>query len=54
MDHLRSAIEQVPPSDVESYEELTEKFQRLVSTATRKDDFVPESAATGLSSVPNR
>ncbi|KAI3525882.1 hypothetical protein L1887_05013 [Cichorium endivia] len=35
MEHLRSAIEQVQPSDVESYEELTEKFQRLVSTATR-------------------
>ncbi|KAJ9544127.1 hypothetical protein OSB04_023834, partial [Centaurea solstitialis] len=36
MEHLRSAIEQVQPSDVESYEELTEKFQRLVSAATPK------------------
>ncbi|KAI3665254.1 hypothetical protein L6452_43878 [Arctium lappa] len=38
MEHLRSAIQQVQPSDVDSYEELTEKFQRLVSAATPKDD----------------
>ncbi|KAL4587339.1 hypothetical protein LXL04_000208 [Taraxacum kok-saghyz] len=40
MEHLRYAIEQVPPSDVESYEELTERFQRLVSTASKKDDLL--------------
>ncbi|KAI7748779.1 hypothetical protein M8C21_022783 [Ambrosia artemisiifolia] len=39
MEHLRSAIEQVQPSDVDSYEELTAKFQRLVSQATPKDDL---------------
>ncbi|XP_035837705.1 calmodulin-interacting protein 111 isoform X3 [Helianthus annuus] len=38
MEHLRSAIEQVQPSDVDSYEELTQKFQRLVVQATPKDD----------------
>ncbi|XP_024975529.1 calmodulin-interacting protein 111 isoform X2 [Cynara cardunculus var. scolymus] len=38
MKHLRSAIEQVQPSDVDSYQELTEKFQRLVSVATPNDD----------------
>ncbi|KAL6582570.1 hypothetical protein OROMI_006584 [Orobanche minor] len=39
MEHLRCAIEQVQPSDLESYEELTGKYQRLVSAVTPEDLF---------------
>ncbi|XP_071687523.1 calmodulin-interacting protein 111-like [Rutidosis leptorrhynchoides] len=41
MEHIRSAIEQMQPSDVESYEDLTRKFQRLVSVATPENDSSP-------------
>uniref|UniRef100_A0A2P2LBL1 Calmodulin-interacting protein 111-like n=1 Tax=Rhizophora mucronata TaxID=61149 RepID=A0A2P2LBL1_RHIMU len=30
MEHLKSAIRQVQPTDIQSYEELSAKFQRLV------------------------
>ncbi|GJV04588.1 calmodulin-interacting protein 111 isoform X1 [Tanacetum coccineum] len=51
MEHLRTACEQVQPSDVESYEELTAKFQRLVSAATTKDDLLSETSSTISTSV---
>lgn len=54
MEHLRFAIEQVQPSDVESYEELTAKFQRLVSAATPKDDVISEMSSKRLDSVSIR
>lgn len=54
MEHLRCAIEQVQPSDVESYEELTAKFQRLVSAATPKDDVISEMSSKRLDSVSIR
>lgn len=51
MEHLRSAVEQVQPSDVDSYEELIAKFQRLVSQATPKDDLVSKPPSRRLTSV---
>jgi hypothetical protein len=38
MKHLKTAIEQVKPSGIQSYEELSAKFQRLVhSSATERE-----------------
>ncbi|GKB38681.1 calmodulin-interacting protein 111 isoform X1, partial [Tanacetum coccineum] len=54
MEHLRTACEQVQPSDAESYEELTAKFQRLVSAATTKDDLLSEMSSTISTSVSRR
>ncbi|KAL8213719.1 hypothetical protein R6Q57_003168 [Mikania cordata] len=51
MEHLRSAIGQVQPSDSDSYEELTAKFQRLVSQATPKDELVFKPSSRRLASV---
>ncbi|XP_076895055.1 calmodulin-interacting protein 111 isoform X2 [Bidens hawaiensis] len=51
MEHLRSAIGQVQPSDVDIYEELTAKFQRLVSQVTPKDDLVSKPPPKRLTSV---
>ncbi|PHT30162.1 Calmodulin-interacting protein [Capsicum baccatum] len=38
MEHLKTAIKQVPPSDVHSYQELSNRFQRLVHSDPVKDD----------------
>lgn len=38
MEHLKSAMKQVQPSAVESYQELSAKFQRLVLSATSNDE----------------
>ncbi|KAK9069289.1 hypothetical protein SSX86_013405 [Deinandra increscens subsp. villosa] len=51
MEHLRSAIEQVQPSDMDSYGELTSKFQRLVSQAIPEDDLVSKPPSRRLTSV---
>lgn len=37
MDHLTAAIKQVQPSEIDSYEELSQKFQRLVSSSAKLD-----------------
>ncbi|XP_057503383.1 calmodulin-interacting protein 111 isoform X2 [Actinidia eriantha] len=39
MEHLKAAIKQVQPSEIESYQELTEKFERLVLSSAKTDDF---------------
>ncbi|XP_016507038.2 calmodulin-interacting protein 111 isoform X1 [Nicotiana tabacum] len=38
MKHLKAAIRQVPPSEVHSYQELSNRFQRLVHSNSVKDD----------------
>ncbi|XP_060177587.1 calmodulin-interacting protein 111 [Lycium barbarum] len=38
MEHLKAAIRQVPPSEVHSYQELSNRFQRLVHSDPLKDD----------------
>ncbi|XP_049369548.1 calmodulin-interacting protein 111 isoform X1 [Solanum verrucosum] len=38
MEHLKAAIRQVPPSEVHSYQELSNRFQRLVHSDPVKDD----------------
>ncbi|XP_041024643.1 calmodulin-interacting protein 111 isoform X2 [Juglans microcarpa x Juglans regia] len=43
MQHLRTAIRQVQPSEIHSYEELSAKFQRLVhSAATEKELLIQQ------------
>lgn len=39
MEHLKAAIKQVQPSEIESYQELKEKFERLVLSSAKTDDF---------------
>ncbi|THG06010.1 hypothetical protein TEA_021328 [Camellia sinensis var. sinensis] len=36
-EHLKTAIEQVQPSEIQSYQELSVKFQRLVHSSTERD-----------------
>ncbi|KFK34909.1 hypothetical protein AALP_AA5G209400 [Arabis alpina] len=43
MRHLKAAISQIEPTDVQSYKALSEKFQRLVHTDPHKDDEVIHS-----------
>ncbi|KAL6522963.1 hypothetical protein OROHE_016469 [Orobanche hederae] len=52
MEHLRCAIEQVQPSDLESYEELTGKYQRLVSAVTPEDDTSLDHCSKKLATQP--
>ena len=40
MEHLKNAIENVRPSEMQPYEELSEKFQRLVCSKAQSDDLV--------------
>lgn len=37
MEHLKSAVRLVEPSDIQSYEELATKFQRLVKSNIAED-----------------
>lgn len=37
MQHLKNALRQVQPSDIQSYKELSAKFQRLVHSNARED-----------------
>ncbi|KAK1572522.1 hypothetical protein Q3G72_034057 [Acer saccharum] len=37
MKHLKTAIRQVQPSDIQSYKELSTKFQRLVHSSATED-----------------
>ncbi|KAL6569867.1 hypothetical protein OROMI_014381 [Orobanche minor] len=48
MEHLRCAIEQVQPSDLESYE----KYQRLVSAVTPEDDTSLDHCSKKLATQP--
>ncbi|XP_059637434.1 calmodulin-interacting protein 111-like isoform X1 [Cornus florida] len=38
VEHLKSAIEQVFPSEIQSYQELSTKFQRLVHSSATRDE----------------
>lgn len=42
MEHLRMALKQVQPSEIQSYEELSVKFQRLVHTSAKTDGLADE------------
>ena len=55
MEHLKAAIKQVQPSEIESYQELTEKFQRLVLSSAKSDDLgdqLGSSKTDGLRDQP--
>ncbi|GFS46761.1 cam interacting protein 111 [Actinidia rufa] len=55
MEHLKAAIKQVQPSEIESYQELTEKFQRLVLSNAKTDDLggqLGSSKTDGLRDQP--
>ncbi|BAT85091.1 Calmodulin-interacting protein [Vigna angularis] len=41
MKHLKTAIKQIQPSDVHSYQKLSTKFQRAVHCSDIKDEFNP-------------
>ncbi|KAL6337620.1 hypothetical protein AAG906_037213 [Vitis piasezkii] len=38
MEHLKTAIRQVQPSELQSYQELSTKFQRLVHSSDKRDE----------------
>lgn len=38
MEHLKAGIQQVEPSNVHMYENLSTKFQRLVHSTAKEDD----------------
>lgn len=42
MEHLRMALKQVQPSEIQSYEELSVKFQRLVHTSAKTEGLADE------------
>lgn len=42
MEHLKAGIRQVQPSNVQTYENLSTKFQRLVHSTAKENDFESE------------
>ncbi|XP_010504575.1 PREDICTED: calmodulin-interacting protein 111-like [Camelina sativa] len=43
MRHLKAAISQIEPTEIQSYKALSEKFQRLVHTDPQRDEEVTQS-----------
>lgn len=42
MRHLKAAISQVEPTEIQSYKELSEKIQSLVHTDPQRDEEVTQ------------
>ncbi|GAB4851784.1 hypothetical protein Ancab_031183 [Ancistrocladus abbreviatus] len=50
MEHLRSTIKEVRPSEIQPYHELSEKFQRAVYSENKSDELASETEPTIRSS----
>ncbi|KAK6942139.1 ATPase, AAA-type, core [Dillenia turbinata] len=53
MEHLRTAIGKVSPSQVHSFEELSEKFQRLVHSSARSKELEDQTCSSVSNSIPS-
>lgn len=42
MRHLKAAISQIEPTEIQSYKALSEKFQRLVHTDPQREEEVTQ------------
>ncbi|KAA8519568.1 hypothetical protein F0562_013808 [Nyssa sinensis] len=52
MEHLKTAIKQVQPSKVQSYQELSTKFQRLVCSSATKDELPCQPCSSRSNWIP--
>lgn len=46
MRHLKTAIRQVQPSEIHSYEELSAKFQRLVHSSATEEELGSQQSSS--------
>ncbi|KAK6944478.1 AAA ATPase, AAA+ lid domain [Dillenia turbinata] len=53
MEHLRTAIGKLRPSQVQSFEELSEKFQRLVHSSARSKELEDQTCSSISNSIPS-
>lgn len=51
MEHLKNAIQNVRPTEIQPYQELSEKFQRLVCSKAQPDDLVCQPQLSPLKGI---
>ncbi|KZV47567.1 calmodulin-interacting protein 111-like [Dorcoceras hygrometricum] len=52
MEHLKAGIKQVQPSDMQTYDELSLRFQRLVHATSEEDNSICEPISSKQSPIP--
>ncbi|CAK9152687.1 unnamed protein product [Ilex paraguariensis] len=52
MEHLKTAIKQAKPSEIQAYQELSSRFQRLVHSTAARDDLSNKPCQSRSNLIP--